>query len=102
MRTFHSYQPAATCGSGFSIAGAACRLAPRYNVAPSQLVAVVERQADGSRGLVWLKWGLVPHWSPDGKPKVKPINARAETLLEKPTFRNRSAQTLSDPHRWVL
>jgi len=43
---------------------------------------------DGTRrGLVLLKWGLVPAWSNDANPKIKPINARAETLLDRPTFR---------------
>lgn len=58
-------------------------LAPRYNVAPSQVIAVVGAKADGRRGLAQLRWGLVPHWSNDPNPKVKPINARGETLLEK-------------------
>jgi len=62
-------------------------LAARYNVAPSQLVAVVAPKADPTkRGLALLKWGLVPHWSQDGKPG--PINARAETVATLPTFRD--------------
>jgi putative SOS response-associated peptidase YedK len=60
-------------------------LAPRYNIAPSQLVAVVAPKADpAKRGLALLKWGLVPDWSNDGKPG--PINARAETVGGLPTF----------------
>lgn len=62
-------------------------LVARYNIAPSQLVAVVAPKADPSRrGLALLKWGLVPHWSRDGKPG--PINARAETAVALPTFRD--------------
>jgi putative SOS response-associated peptidase YedK len=63
-------------------------LAPRYNVAPSQPVAVVGLKPGGqARGLALMKWGLVPRWakSDDGS---KPINARAETLLDRPTFRD--------------
>src|SRR5919201_5113121 len=60
---------------------------PRYNVAPSQAVAVIGLRADGTRGLALLRWGLVPRWANDPKSGPKPINARAETLLEKPTFR---------------
>ena len=63
-------------------------LAPRYNVAPSQLVAVVGLKPDGmTRGLPRLRWGLVPSWAKDPNDGPKPINARAETLLDKPTFR---------------
>jgi putative SOS response-associated peptidase YedK len=62
-------------------------LVARYNIAPSQLVAVVAPKADPTkRGLALLKWGLVPHWSRDGKPG--PINARAETAAQLPTFRD--------------
>jgi putative SOS response-associated peptidase YedK len=63
-------------------------LQPRYNIAPTQAVAVVGGKPGGARrGLAMLNWGLVPRWSnhPDGGPR--PINARSETLLEKPTFR---------------
>jgi putative SOS response-associated peptidase YedK len=53
-------------------------LTARYNVAPSQLVAVVAPKADPmKRGLALLKWGLVPYWSQDGRPY---INARCETV----------------------
>ncbi len=58
----------------------------RYNIAPSQLIAVV-RSAEGGRELKMLKWGLVPSWAK--KPDVgnRMINARAETVNEKPSFR---------------
>ncbi len=58
---------------------------PRYNIAPSQPVAVV-RVADAGRELVRLRWGLIPPWSRDGK--VAPINARSETAADKPMFRH--------------
>lgn len=58
---------------------------PRYNIAPSQTVAVV--RANGERRLEGLKWGLVPFWAKDLK-KTKPmINARMETLASKPSFK---------------
>jgi putative SOS response-associated peptidase YedK len=60
-------------------------LTARYNVAPSQLIAVVAPKAGPSkRGIAMLKWGLVPDWSNDAKPG--PINARAETVANLPTF----------------
>lgn len=60
-------------------------LAPRYNIAPSQAVAVI---ANGtSRKLEFFKWGLIPSWAKDPKIGNRLINARAETLAEKPSFR---------------
>ena len=60
-------------------------LAPRYNIAPSQPVAVVPN--DGSNRLDFFVWGLVPSWAKDPTIGSRMINARAETLAEKPTFR---------------
>jgi putative SOS response-associated peptidase YedK len=61
-------------------------LTPRYNVAPTQLVAAVRAAADGQRSLGRLRWGLVPPWARDTK--IAPINAKAETAADKPTFRH--------------
>jgi putative SOS response-associated peptidase YedK len=61
-------------------------LEPRYNIAPSQPVAVVLEQDEG-RCLDAYKWGLVPFWAKDPKIGNRMINARAETLAEKPSFR---------------
>lgn len=59
---------------------------PRYNIAPSQpILAIVNDGKDNRLG--YLKWGLVPPWSKDPKVGYKMINARAETLNEKPSFR---------------
>jgi putative SOS response-associated peptidase YedK len=60
-------------------------LTPRYNVAPSQMIpTVVERQAH--RALVEMRWGFAPSWMTTHK-GPPPINARVETLLERPMFR---------------
>lgn len=61
-------------------------LAPRYNIAPTQPVAAVRVQ-DGQRELALLRWGLVPHWAKDTRSAARMINARAETVAEKPAFR---------------
>ncbi len=62
------------------------RLVPRFNIAPSQQVAVVVSKG-GRRVLDTYKWGLIPFWVKDLK-KMKPmINARCETLMEKPFFK---------------
>ena len=78
-------------------------LAPRYNIAPTQDVPVVrgidhdpgvdgrarraDDQAPGGRALTMMRWGLVPSWSKEIGRNAPLINARAETLSEKPSFR---------------
>jgi len=61
-------------------------LGPRFNIAPTQEAPVV-RADDGGRELVWLKWGLLPAWARDHKLASRTINARSETVAEKPSFR---------------
>ena len=63
-------------------------LAPRYNIAPSQEVAVVRLDAAGMCSFELLRWGLVPSWAKDPAIGNKMINARAETVAEKPSFRS--------------
>jgi putative SOS response-associated peptidase YedK len=60
---------------------------PRYNVAPTQLVPAV-RQEDGKRRLAMLRWGLIPSWAKDAKIGYRLINARADTVATKPSFRS--------------
>ena len=60
-------------------------LAPRYNITPSQEVAVVPNSGENSVEL--FQWGLIPSWAKDPKIGNRMINARAETLAEKPSFR---------------
>ncbi len=60
-------------------------LSPRYNIAPTQPVAVVTNPID--RKVQIFQWGLIPSWSKDPSIGSRLINARAETLEEKPTFR---------------
>lgn len=62
--------------------------APRYNVAPSQDVPVIRQDATKPiQSLSLMRWGLIPSWSKDPKVGFKMINARAETVEEKPAFR---------------
>ncbi len=58
---------------------------PRYNVAPTQPVAVVAN--NGQNKVEFFQWGLIPSWAKDPKIGSRMINARAETLAEKPAFR---------------
>jgi putative SOS response-associated peptidase YedK len=59
---------------------------PRYNIAPSQPLLVVADWA--ARRAEWMRWGLVPSWAKDPAIGSKMINARSETVQEKPSFRN--------------
>ena len=60
--------------------------APRYNVAPEQLVLAV-RGTDDGRTVDWLRWGLVPFYAKERKSGPRSINARVETITTKPAFR---------------
>lgn len=62
-------------------------LQPRYNITPSQDVVAIRQSETGNRELVRLRWGLIPSWAKDEKIGYKTINARAETVAEKPSFR---------------
>ena len=61
-------------------------LEPRYNIPPSQEIPIV-RDTETSREMVMAQWGLVPHWSKESKTKYSTINARIESVAEKPTYR---------------
>lgn len=61
--------------------------APRYNIAPSQLIDAILETGE-ERIFTRLKWGLIPSWAKDDSIGNKMINARAETLAEKPSFRS--------------
>ena len=62
-------------------------LEPRYNLAPTQDAAVIRESAkSGQRVLRLLRWGLIPYWAKDPTIGNRMINARSETLLEKPAF----------------
>jgi len=59
---------------------------PRYNIAPTQDVPIV-RANGATRELRRVRWGLIPAWAKDEKMGSRMINARAETIAEKPSFR---------------
>lgn len=60
---------------------------PRYNAAPMQLLPVIRQRPTGERVVQLLRWGLIPSWSKDESIATKLINARGETVAEKPSFR---------------
>ena len=61
-------------------------LKPRYNIAPSQQVPII-RDTETRREMAMARWGLVPHWSKEPKTKYSTINARIESVAEKPAYR---------------
>lgn len=60
---------------------------PSYNIAPTQNHPIVINEKDQKK-VKWMKWGLIPSWTKDESFAAKMINARQETLSEKPSFRN--------------
>jgi putative SOS response-associated peptidase YedK len=85
---FTLFEPDKILSKEFGVSGFTT-LAPRYNIAPSQPVTAVRTTSAGSgRELTLLRWGLIPSWSKDPAIGNRLINARAETVSEKPSFRN--------------
>jgi len=83
---FAFYSPHEAVTRLFGVA-AAPEIEPRYNIAPTQFIATV-RETDGPRDVALLYWGLVPSWAKEKAIGARMINARAETLTEKPSFRS--------------
>ncbi len=84
--SFHS--PHETVAQLFGARAGSLPLPLRWNVAPSADVAAVRVAADGARELVSLRWGLVPSWAKERSIGQRLVNARLETLREKPAFRS--------------
>ncbi len=71
----------------FNLSQPPTALVARYNVAPTQPIATIIRDEAGQNQLAWMRWGLVPSWSKDMHGAAKMINARAETVADKPAYR---------------
>ena len=63
-------------------------VAPRYNIAPTQQVGIVRADREGGRKWASAHWGLIPSWAKDAGIGARMINARGETITEKPAFRS--------------
>jgi len=88
----------------FDLVESQTRLEPRYNVAPTQQVAVV-RSTGEHNVLTPMRWGLIPSWAKDASIASHTINARCETVVEKPSFRhaikyNRCIIPISGFYEW--
>lgn len=83
---FAFYSPTEAVAALFSV-DTNLEVEPRYNIAPSQYIAAIRETGEAGRQLVMLRWGLVPFWAKDPSIGNRLINARAETVAEKPSFR---------------
>ena len=70
----------------FTFRGMGLVLEPRFNIAPTQDVFTVVNDGSENQGQ-FMKWGLIPHWAKDPSIGNRMINARAETVAEKPSFK---------------
>jgi len=70
----------------FDIEAEDLELVPRYNIAPTQEVPIVVEE-EGQRKLVMMRWGLIPGWAKEASIGNRMINARLETLPQKPAFK---------------
>jgi putative SOS response-associated peptidase YedK len=84
---FAFYSPSEATAALFG-ASSSVEVEPRYNIAPTQYVAAVREDEQSNREVVMFRWGLVPFWAKDPSIGNRMINARAETVAEKPSFRN--------------
>lgn len=75
-----------TVAERFSFSGRGFNWIPSFNIAPTQLVPTVTNDGDENRATL-MRWGLVPNWVKDSRVGARMINARSETLAEKPSFR---------------
>jgi putative SOS response-associated peptidase YedK len=81
---------AAELQEGLGLASIPADWQPRYNTAPTQNVGGLVDA--GTRAVEWLRWGLIPSWAKDAEIGSRLINARAETVAEKPSFRQAFAR----------
>lgn len=84
---FAFYSPSEATAALFG-ATSSVEVEPRYNIAPTQYIAAIREEQQGAREVGMLRWGLVPFWAKDPSIGNRMINARAETVAEKPSFRN--------------
>ena len=83
---FAFYSPSEAAVALFGVS-TSIAVEPRYNIAPTQYIAAVRDDENKQRELVMLRWGLVPFWAKDASMGNRMINARAETVAEKPAYR---------------
>ena len=102
---FAFYSPSEAAAALFGV-DTSMAVEPHYNIAPTQDIATI-RTAESGRELVMLRWGLLPFWAKDPSIGNRLINARAETVAEKSSFRaayrHRRCLVLADGfYEWKL
>jgi putative SOS response-associated peptidase YedK len=83
---FAFYSPSEATAALFG-ASTSLSVEPRYNIAPTQHIAAVRNDDSDGREMTMLRWGLIPFWAKDPSIGNRMINARAETVAEKPAYR---------------
>lgn len=83
---FAFYSPSEATAALFGV-DASLDMKPRYNIAPTQDILSVRHDEEKQRELVMLRWGLVPFWAKEPSIGNRMINARSETVAEKPSYR---------------
>lgn len=81
------FSPAEAVRRVFGALGPSMLPPPRYNIAPTQPVAAIRDDGTGRLEVVTLRWGLLPAWAKDPAMAARMINARSETVADKPAFR---------------
>jgi putative SOS response-associated peptidase YedK len=81
-----TFQPTEAFYARFEISNRFDALIPRDNIAPGQMVPVIISQSPTQ--VILMRWGLIPHWAKGEKTAYKMINARVETLAQRPAFRS--------------
>ena len=83
---FAFYSPSEATAALFGVSESLL-VEPRYNIAPTQFIAAIRNAEENGRELTMLRWGLIPFWAKNSSIGNRMINARAETVAEKPSFR---------------
>lgn len=83
---FAFYSPSEATAALFGVTGSIA-VEPRYNIAPTQYIAGIRNSDESGRELAMFRWGLIPFWAKDPSIGNRMINARSETVAEKPSFR---------------
>ncbi|MDG2107105.1 MAG: SOS response-associated peptidase [Woeseiaceae bacterium] len=84
---FAFYSPSESTIASFGV-DSSLKVEPYFNIAPTQYIAVIRNDNRQQRELTMLRWGLIPSWAKDPMIGNRMINARAETVTEKPSFRS--------------
>jgi len=84
----------------FDVQRLSFKLEPSYNIAPSQNVLIIRNPC--ARQLAHCKWGFVPSWGKDLSTGCKMMNAKGETITEKPAFKTAFRKHMFFGRKWIL